>query len=281
MSVVIWQGRSGHRARVVSEAMSKGIKRVSGRAEVLSEANYSGTTSGTVAVFYGLQGNLARIFKDYVSAGKKAVYIDLGYWQRHQDGRYSGYHKLCVNSRHPTEYFQKHAHDDRRWKALGLQEELPWRRGEQIVIAGMSEKAARAEGFSAQQWERQAVAELRKYTQRPIVYRPKPNWPGATPINGTAFGDKTLPLQVALKDCHALVTHHSNAALEALMLGVPVFSISGVATAMGRTDLSMIETPTYPETRRQWAQDIAYTQWTLAEMEKGLPWRHMLDEGLV
>lgn len=281
MEVAVWQGRAGHRARLVSEAMAKGCARMD-RVSLLGEATYGGSPRGEVAVFYGLQGNLARIFKDYVKAGLKAVYIDLGYWQRHQDGRYNGYHKLCVNSRHPTAYFQNKAHDDARWRRLNQPDMEPWRRhGEQIIVAGMSEKAARAEGFAAQQWERQAVEVLRKHTQRQIVYRPKPNWNGATPIHNSVFGDKSLPLHTALKNCHALVTHHSNAAIEALQMGVPVFVMDGVAVPMGIRDLEQIENPIHPEDRQQWAQDLAYTQWTLAEMHSGAAWRHLREEGLV
>ena len=76
--------------------------------------------------------------------------------------------------------------------------------------------------------------------------------------------DKTAPLAVDLKDCHAVVVHSSNVAVDALLAGVPVFcTVPCAAYRMGYADLSKIESPLYPDDREQWAWNLADQQWTL------------------
>ena len=242
---------------------------------------YPGKPDTDAAVFYGFN---REILDGYRQAGKKAIYVDLGYWQR--EGQ-MGHHKLGINSRHPTDYFQRRQHAPDRWKRLNVAI-APWRTPKNpnapIIVAGMSGKGAAAEGFRPEQWERQAVAELRKHTARKIVYRPKPNWTGSKPIEGAEFqrGDSQgCDVPAVLRNAHAVVTHHSNVAVDALLAGVPVFCMEGIAAKLGLQDLSKIEEPIRPDGREQWAYDAAYTQWTVHEMTSGAPWRHLKSEGLV
>lgn len=233
-----------------------------------------------VAVFYGFN---RAILDGYKAAGKKAIYVDLGYWQR--EGQ-TGHHKLGINSRHPTAYFQKRKHPDDRWRRLnvGIQPWKPEGRGA-VIVAGMSGKGANAEGFAPEQWERETVQLLKRHTSRPIIYRPKPNWVGARPIEGAEFqrGDsqgRDVPT-ILRHGVHAVVTHHSNVAVEALLAGVPIFCVEGIMTPLALTNFARIENTIHPEGREQWAYDAAYTQWTIAEMTAGTAWRHLKDEGLV
>lgn len=232
------------------------------------------------AIFYGLAGGCQRILTDYRDAGRHAIYVDLGYWGRRQRSRWDGYHKLAHNSRHPTAYFQRRPKDPERFARFG-QAISPWRGGgKHILLIGMSAKAAGAEGFSAEQWERQTVEQLRQHTRREIIYRPKPNWPDAKPIAGTTWG-RGPSLAHALIGCHAVVAHHSNAAVDALLAGVPCICPDGAASVLSGHDLSEIESPPRPEGREQWAYDLAWTQWSIEEMEQGLAYRYLMDEGLL
>jgi len=152
----------------------------------------------------------------------------------------------------------------------------------------MSEKCAVFEGFGFEQWERNAIAQMRKVTDRPIVYRPKPrkrDTPQYPMIEGVAYSNpaKTKHLEDELRDAWAVVSHHSNAGIDALLNGVACYSAEGVATVVGCTDLADIENRRFPtdEERRQWAYDIAYCQFNRPEMRDGTAWRHFKDEGLV
>lgn len=232
------------------------------------------------AIFYGLYNGCQRILSDYRDQGKRAIYIDLGYWGRRKRTRWDGFHKLALNSRHPTDYFQRIRHGSDRFRTHDLAI-APWRKGgRHILLVGMSAKAAAAEGFRPEEWERETIAKLRQLTDRPIHYRPKPNWDGARPIEGARFSPHGS-LAEALVDCHALVAHHSNCAVDALLAGVPCICPEGAASVLSGQALDQIEDPPMPDGREQWAWDLAYTQWSMAEMEMGLAYRYLLREGLL
>lgn len=238
-----------------------------------------------IAVFYGLEGQLPLVFRDYAARGW-AVYCDLGYWGRRQGGRWTGYHKVVVNGRHPTHYFRKPQHDRRRISAFSGLLAQPWvdhgEREAHILLAGMGDKGALAEGFDPEQWEREAICHIRQMTDRPILYRPKPSWKQAKPIPGTLFSDpQKRVVEDELTNCWAVVTHHSNVAVDALVAGIPAFCWGGAAAPLSCQDLARIERPLFPEGRDAWMADLAYCQWSVAELESGACWKHLRAEGLV
>jgi hypothetical protein len=264
--------------------MAEGIARAGEHVELVFEDQYDGRAHGDAAVFYGLEGRLPQVFRDYQAKGR-AVYVDLGYWGRREGGRWTGYHKVAVNARHPTAYYRTPRHHAGRLARFNVAiKPLEVRaRDAPILLCGMGDKAARAEGYAPEAWERWAINEIRRHTNRPILYRPKPSWKQARPLEGCAYSPKTREIEVELRHCWAVVTHHSNAAVEAALAGVPVFCWYGVGADMGLRDLSRIESPhrpTYDE-RAQWAADIAYTQWSVAEMKAGAPWLHLRAEGIL
>lgn len=280
LDVVIWQIPGHLRSKAVCRAMLEGVRRCGDNPRIKPATGYI-RPDGDVAVFYGLAGRLANALADYPKAGKRAVYVDLGYWGRKDGGRFAGYHKLSVDGRHPTAYFQDRPHDGRRAATFGLKAE-PWqRRGGHILIAGMGPKGARAEGYGPLGWEAEAVRLIRQHTDRPILYRAKPNWLDSPPLAGASRSDSALPLVDAIRSAHAVVAHHSNAAVEAIAAGVPAFVVEGAALPMAGTDLSQIERPRYPAGRKQWLNDLAYTQYSIAEMASGVAWRHLKAEGRV
>lgn len=278
MYIEVIQGPSP-RARVICQAMDAGIKLCGDSTHFIAEEFYNGPTKDA-AVFYGLHGRLRQAFIEY-RRDRKAVYIDLGYWNRTEGGKLYGYHKISVNGRHPTAYFQHRAYPDDRIRHLGVHIK-PWQPGgRHILVAGMGAKAALVEGFKPLEWEMAAVRELSRHTDRPLIYRPKPSWNSEERISGTIFSGKEQRLEEVLKDCHAVVSHHSNVCVDALVEGIPVFCFHGVASVMGLKELSMIENPIYPDGREQWAANIAYTQWRPDEMKTGAAWRYLKDEGIV
>lgn len=279
MNVAVYLIDDHHRSRVICDAMMAGIRASGDRPELIPERFYVRKPVAPVAVFYGLEGNLRNVFTDYSEQGK-AVYVDLGYWGRRQGGRWAGYHKISVNARHPTAYFQARKHDNRRAQLLGVVPQA-WKKGNHILLAGMGDKGARAEGFEPEMWERETIAEIRKHTHRQIIYRPKPSWKRARPIPSVGFSPRTQDVAEVLNGAHCVVTHHSNVAVDGLVGGTPAFCWHGVASLLSSQDLSQIESPLYPEGREQFVADLAWTQWSIAEMAKGLPWRHLKDEGLI
>jgi hypothetical protein len=244
-----------------------------------------------VIVFYGFDGSrdsqITKAFNEYVRAGLKAVYLDLGYFNT--AGRY-GYHRFSINSRHPNDHFQKYRHPQDRADTVGVKLTKRMKQGENILLCGMSEKCAVFEGFKFEEWEREAIRRIKQATDRPIVYRPKPKrikfGTQSPPIDGVKYSNpaSVLRIEQELANAWAVVSHHSNAGLDALCAGVPAFQDDGVALKCGYSDLSKIESPYLPtfEERRQLLNDVCYTQWNLAtEFANGVAWKHFKDEGLI
>lgn len=284
VEVAVWMIPGHPRSKAVCSAMMQGIALVGDKPTLRASLSYI-RPEGDVGLFYGLANNLAKAFGDYPARKKTAVYVDMGYFGRKAGGRFAGFHKLAVNSRHPTAYFQNVRHSAERFESFGV-ELAPWREarpGAPILIAGMGPKGSRAEGYGTQGWEREVLPSIRAATRRPIWYRAKPNWDQARDLPGAISVNRGAELIDQLQGAHALVAHHSNAAVEAVCAGIPVFVKEGVAVAMGESDFRLIETPRMPsdEERRQWLADIAWTQWSIEEMAEGLAWRYLKDEGLV
>lgn len=280
--VTVFQSHTS-RSRVVCDAMMRGIRRCGlDRVSLLLEHEYSGAPVSDVAVFYGASGRLREVMDDYINAGKKALYIDLGYWGRHHGGRRQGYHKIVLNGRHPTPYYRRIKHSTDRWSKFGIKVQ-PWksRPGGAVLIAGISAKGARFEGFEPMEWERAAIGSIRCVTDRPIIYRPKPTCKEAMPIAGVGYSPPGEMLDVALSKTAVVVSHHSNTNIEAILSGVCSCTSEGVAVDQSQADLSRIEDFVKREDREQWVADIAYTQWNVAEMCAGKPWVWLKNEGLI
>ena len=263
---------------MVAEAMVRGLIRHKTPHKLKSSRLFKPhhAERGGIAIFYGLAEGLAQVLRGYPEHGT-AFYIDLGYWGRRKRNRYDGYHKIIRNGRHPTDYFQQKEHGPDRFNSHNVTIQ-PWKkRGDYILVAGMSAKAAYAEGLTPEIWEREAIAKLRKITDREIIYRPKPNWTGAKPIAGSTMDCQT-PLAVALERSFAVVTRHSNVAVDALMAGVPCICPKGVASVLSQHDVGLINELIRPDGREQFANDLAWTQWSMAEMQNGNAWEYMKTE---
>lgn len=156
--------------------------------------------------------------------------------------------------------------DENRLKQLGVQIEA-WRvGGKDILICPPDPQYSRRNGFSDHEWYLSVRKTLRAHTDRPIRVRLRKD-------------ASRSPLRAALENCHAMVTHHSNAAVEALLMGVPVF-VTGECSArmMAETDLTRIEYPIRRDDRLRFASVLAANQWTLSEIHNGECWRRIGHE---
>jgi hypothetical protein len=147
---------------------------------------------------------------------------------------------------------------DDRWRALRT-DVIPWHKGgRHIVIAAPSRTYAKVHRIEA--WISDTIDALARTTDRQLVIRDKEHV-------------RNRPLQKDLEGAHCLVTHGSIAAVESVVLGCPVF-VHGdsAASLVGKTDLSEIETPAYPD-REGWLSSLAYCQFNERELVDGTLWR--------
>lgn len=219
----------------------------------------NGLQPGGVFTYGNLRG-LKPILDRAIAEGRDWYYADRGYFLATAGNDYSGYFRVTRNA---------YQHDGRgdatpkRWEQLGKLL-LPWKRdGDHVLVCPPSSGLASLRGFDADAWLQGVLAVLAGSTDREVRVRAKP---GKTPPE---------PLSQALAGAHAVVTHSSNAAVDAVVAGVPVFCTAPCAAhVMGSPDLRRIDTPSYPD-REPWAWNLAAAQWTLAEMRDGTCWREL------
>lgn len=251
------------RYRVVAEAMTIGIGRC-GDLPYIHPIFAAPMRNADVAVCYGWK--LHQRYANY----PRFVYADLGYWHRETS------YRLVVDGWSPHLYVRAGLPAS-RLKRLGV-EVQPWRTGgDTITIAGSTGKSSVEHGLAYRAWEIDVVRQLQGCGKR-IAYRPKPTDRDKAPIAGAEYD--VGPIDCALRRSCAVVTHHSNAAVEALVAGVPVHCETGVAAAFS-VPLAEVANPPLLEGREQFLADTAWLNWSLDEMRSGAAWAHMKERGLL
>lgn len=206
----------------------------------------------------GASPELRPIIEGWRARGRQWIYWDRGYARRIYAtwlprGEYGGFYRWQRNAFQMRKIRNVPAD---RWKALKTEVKLWQTNGRHIVLAKPSPTYAKSHG--CENWTEETVEALSRLTDRQLVIRGK---------------ETKRPLQADLEGAHALVTHGSIAAVEAVILGCPVFVHPDSAAALvGHTDLRMIEYPKYPE-RQPWLSSLAYSQYNERELVDGTLWR--------
>lgn len=219
----------------------------------------------------GCSVQLSGMIAKWREAKRNWLYWDRGYYlrvynthvPRGQDGGSYRWHmnefQLSKIGNTSPERWQVDLNQLRR--AGGVWSEMPpdgfkWRKGgRHIVIAAPTRTYSKF--HRTESWVADTLYALSLVTDRQLVVRDK---------------ESKRTLQSDLADAHCLVTHGSNAAVEAAILGTAVFVHSDSAAALvGQTDLKTIETPVYPD-RHPWLCALANNQFRENELVNGSLW---------
>lgn len=255
------------RAHHIAQAFAEGVRRHGLQAEVLIRFN---GIEADLAVAYGWIHET--VFNAYREGGRHYAYWDLGYWGRQPCGKaVEGYHRLAVNDWDTLKHMRRGCPGD-RWAALNVPMLAPVIGHSRVLVAGMSGKAAITHGYMENAWENKIIADIRRMTPDLCVeFRGKPN----------KRARAATPIEQALLSTGLLVTHHSNAALDALVAGVPVYCRKGVGRLASPDELdeAYIRRPLLPtmSQRRAIVADAAYAQWTPDEMRSGAAFDHIRE----
>lgn len=195
--------------------------------------------------------------------------------------------KVGIGGINREAYFGPTGNTDDRVQQLGL-ELTPWSLNENgdIIICCQNPFSRQWQGYPPiTGWVDNTINELRKYTDRRIVVRPHPR----AKLQGLRNLPNTIikePVQIPetyddfdfnTTGAWAVVNLSSNPATQAAINGIPVFvDENSLAYDVGNTDFSKIENPAMPD-RQQWLNDIAYTEWTVDEIEAGLPLQRLTE----
>ena len=196
------------------------------------------------------------------AAGRDFYYIDTGYFG---NGKKKLYHRITKND---VQWFGPVVDRPRdRLDRTGVKIKK-MRPGTNILLAPPSQKLLNNYDINLEEWLENTQAEIKKYTDRPVVIRTKQG-------RSTRVNDDTMEMALD-RDVHCLVTFSSIAAGEALLYGKPAITLGPNAAApLCSQHLSEIETPHVPTLDEvdAWARHIAYCQFTEAEMRDGTAWR--------
>ncbi len=93
---------------------------------------------------------------------------------------------------------------------------------------------------------------------------------------GNCMAKVVLPPPGGPRKRNCFLSGNLGVAVEAVVNGVPAFvdDIGSMALSVSNRSLSDIEKPWMPD-RTQWANDLAYCQWTPQEMREGKAWNHL------
>lgn len=277
MRIVFWHSDKP-RERLLAQAFKEGVEACGDRDEIMLKAlqpELDVDDKFDVACMVGVKS--AKLFRAHQEAGLAIVYFDKGYCRHRAEGQHTWeFWRVAVNAHQPTRFLARWEKPSDRWDQLGI-ELKAWReRGAHVVLAGSSEKyhAFHALPHPTEFWKR-IVRKLRKATKRELVYRPKPTWREAEPIEGTRFSEPSEGMGGVLVDAHAIVTHGSNAAFDALCNGVPAIVLGdAISKPISSLEVESIEQPriaTEAE-RSRILHNLAWCQWTLAELSAGVAW---------
>ncbi len=175
---------------------------------------------------------------------------------------------------------------DRQRHELGIKV-APYRRdGRHVLILGQVGRDASLRGLDIATWLGETARAVRARTSRPIVVRlhPSMRWRDrekaiaeCSGIADLAVSDIENSFSTDIKGAWTCVTYSSGGAVDALLAGIPPICLSpaNLAYELCSQSLDDIEAPLEPA-REQFLRDLAYSQWTPAEMNDGSAWRHVL-----
>lgn len=259
MIVACLTNTTNRRYKIIAHAMAEGVKACGDVAKIeLLRAR----PAADVAVMYGWKLN------QYLHGYPQFVYADLGFWHRET------HYRMTANAWGPEAYVHQGLPHD-RMKSFGVQVK-PWKAGgDEVLLVGSTRKSATLHGLGYMEWEERTAKRLRDLGHR-VIYRPKPNDRDKMPLEGFEYDER--PIEESLHRARAVVTHHSNVAVQALVEGVPVHCEIGAGAAFSNPLEDLFERR---PGRTQFLADVAWLQWSVPEMKSGVCWSHMKERGII
>ena len=191
--------------------------------------------------------------------------------------------KVGLNGINRDAYFGEQDNDRSRADSLGLVCK-PWRsNGDFILICGQHDKSLQWQGMPRMSnWFLETYDEIRKHTERPILFRPHPRCRLEHIERGLKNVHRQQPTQIlgtyddydmGFDNVWATVSYSSNPGIHSVLAGVPAFVGTSSLAYDVANDIDFmhdIENPMMPE-RQLWLNDYAHTEYTIEEISQGIP----------
>ena len=216
-----------------------------------------------------------QIYEYYRSQNKPVFIIEVGSLIRGKTWKVS-LNNITLDGIYPTDIIDVHRPTKLK---LSLQE---WNnnRKQSILIATQHDKSLQWEGMpSVNTWINDTISQLRQYTDRPIVIRPHPRCTINVPNIVVEYPVK-IPNTYDIFNIdythHCIVNYSSGVGIQASIAGAPVIcSSKGLAYPVA-SSYENIENIIQPD-RTEWFLKICHTEWTVDEIERGIPQSILLN----
>lgn len=202
--------------------------------------------------FPAINGQLAR--------KKPVVTWDLAYWNRDKKVRCS------INGAHCPKWIMKKDWPSSRFDEDKVEVSDVWNKNGPIVVAGLGQKARVQYGADViDRWEADMVAGCLDRWDRRVLYRQK-NGTGPNPPFGAGKAPNAQ-IERVLEGASLVITWHSNVAVDALRLGIPVICRDGAAAAICPSELPdhVFPSPVEAPVRDRFLRNLAWFQWAPSE----------------
>ena len=197
--------------------------------------------------------------RTHLARGGRAIALDLAYWDRDRKVR------ISIDAPHPQAVVMQKDRSPHRLKNDRITVLNAWKSTGPVMVAGLGDKARVQYGAdTVDAWERSMIEQCReRWPGRQIHYRPKR---AGAPVPADVIRASAQPIELALNRASLLITWHSNVAVDAIRMGIPVICRDGAASAVcpstfGETD----PTPLAPHVRDRFLANLAWFQWAPSE----------------
>lgn len=198
----------------------------------------------------------------HLESGKSFVAFDLGYWERNAIPRKF---RMAINGHHPKGVMQGPYPGPQRFESANLRTGNVADPSGPIMLVGIGPKS---NAVGADGWVRRKAKELAAaFPSRQVIYRPKPN----KPIELSNYPISTGPIDAALEGISLVVCRHSNVAVDACRLGVPVVCDDGAAAEIYPSQLSDKDNQPSEAVRMEFLHRLAW--WQYSSDEPDLIWK--------
>lgn len=154
------------------------------------------------------------------------------------------------------------------------------KRRNEILIATQHSRSLQWEGQpSTEQWIRNTIAQIKKYTGRRIVVRPHPR----SQIR-EKFVDAVIELPRKIPSSyddfdinynyHCVINHNSGPCVQAAINGTPIICDTSSLAYPVSEKWENLENPQLPN-REEWFLKLCHTEWTVDEIRQGIPLKRL------
>ena len=282
MKFSLWTNYGALNSKPIFEAFANSLK--SAGHKVVYNDNKSDIDVIWSVLWNGRMTNNKLIWESNRKNSKHTIVLEVGGIKRGTTW------KVGLNGINRDAYFGDNNNDDSRKRVLGLLEK-PWRTdGKYILIAGQHDKSLQWRNLPRMSnWFLNTYDEIRKHTDRPIIFRPHPRCRLEHIERGLRHVTRQEPQHVngtyddfdmGFDNIYCTISHSSNPGIHSVINGVPSFvSPSSLAypVANNINSLHNIEQPLMPD-RQQWLNDYAWTEYTVGEIEQGVPLKRLTSK---